>query len=108
MSDLSAYIWIAGGVFVGVVYPVLLGIVRKQFPTTTAGGMPAWMKRYGILFVFCLITALIVLAIYKNGNPGVQLDWVKAFLLGFGWESIVEKSLKPPAPGGGARPPTGS
>ncbi len=98
MSDFSAYLWIGLGVFVGVIYPVLLGFIKKEFPAGVAGGgMPPWLKRYGGLLLFCLITAVIVLAIWKSNNPEAQLDWVKAFLLGFGWESIVEKSLKPPS-----------
>jgi hypothetical protein len=94
MSDINAYLWIGLGVFVGVIYPVLLGFIKKEFPAGVAGGgMPPWLKRYGGLFLFCLLTALIVLAVWKSNNPDAQLDWVKAFLLGFGWESIVEKSL---------------
>lgn len=93
MSDIWAYLAIAGGVLVGVLHPVLLGFVRNQFPPTASGGLPPWVKKYGGLFLFCLVTALIVLALWKNANPEASLAWYAAFLLGYGWESFVEKSL---------------
>jgi uncharacterized BrkB/YihY/UPF0761 family membrane protein len=96
MSNFDAFWWIALGVFVGVVYPLLLGFIKKEFPVTTAGAMPPWLKRYGGLLIFCLLTALLVLIFYRSSNPDAQLDWIKAFLLGFGWESLVEKSLGRP------------
>jgi hypothetical protein len=107
MGDISAFLWISLGVLFGVVYPVLLGFIRQEFPTGVAGGMPPWLKRYGGLLLFCLATALLILVFYKVNNPRGTLDWMRAFLLGFGWESFVEKSLKkppPPPPNPGANP----
>ncbi|MCA0250481.1 MAG: hypothetical protein LCH93_28030 [Proteobacteria bacterium] len=99
MSDWVAYWAISGGVLVGVLHPVLLGFIRKQFPPTAGSGFPPWAKKYGGLFVFCLVTALIVLAVWKNANPDARLEWFTAFLLGYGWEAFVEKWLRgtPPA-----------
>jgi hypothetical protein len=80
-------------VLVGVLHPVLLGFVRNQFPPTASGGFRHGSRSTAGLFLFCLVTALIVLALWKNANPEASLAWYAAFLLGYGWESFVEKSL---------------
>lgn len=98
MNDLSAYAWISLGVLIAVVFPIISGFVHKQFPPDAAPGMPLWLKRYGGLFLFCLVTALICLAGWKATHHDAGLEWFTAFLLGFGWESTVEKLLKTPLP----------
>jgi hypothetical protein len=42
-----------------------------------------------------MIVALVSLAIWKGQNPTAQLNWFTAFLIGFGWESAIEKFLNP-------------
>lgn len=94
MEDVSTFLVIAVGVLVGVVQPALAGYMRKEFPPATAGsGIPSWVKRYLGLFVFCLLTGLLVFAIWKSANPEARLAWFTAFLLGYGYESFIEKSL---------------
>ena len=96
MSDLAVYLTVALGVSVAVVYPVVLGYIRQQFPPATAGVLPPWVKRYGALLVFSLLTSLIVLAVYKGANPNTNITFWGALAIGFGWESSVEKVFTPP------------
>ena len=50
------------------------------------------MKKYGALLLFSLVTALIVLALYRNSNPNSKLNFWTAVALGIGWEATLEKS----------------
>ena len=59
MTDMSTYWTIALGVFLAVLYPVLLGLVRKAFPPTGAPGLPPWVTKYGLLLIFSLVTAFL-------------------------------------------------
>lgn len=90
-----AYLWITAGVIVAVIFPVLRALVTREFGTTQGDGLPPWAKRYLILFGFSLVTALICLAIWDAQNTTGTLAWYTAFLLGFGWESTVEKFFRP-------------
>jgi uncharacterized membrane protein YvlD (DUF360 family) len=94
MTDWSMFLWVTIGVIVAVIFPVVSGFIRKEFPPTAALGLPVWVKKYGGLLLFSLITALICLAIWKATNPNKSLEWFTAFLLGFGWESTIEKFQK--------------
>jgi hypothetical protein len=94
MNDWSPFFWVAGGVFAAVILPVLSGIVRQYFKPTAALGFPPWVKKYGALLLFCLVTAVICLAGWRSTHPNDTLPWFTAFLLGFGWESAVEKFQK--------------
>lgn len=58
-----SFLGISLGVLVAVVWPVLRGYVTKEFKPLAAPGLPPWLKRYGALFLFSLITGLIALAI---------------------------------------------
>jgi hypothetical protein len=94
LSDLGAYMWVVLGVIVAVILPVLAAYIKKQFPTTKAD-LPPWLKRYGALLIFSMIVALVSLAIWKGQNPTTHPTWFTAFLIGFGWESAIEKFLNP-------------
>lgn len=97
MNDLWAYLFVAAGVAAAVLLPFLAEKVRKEFPPTAGIGIPLWAKRFLLLFAFSLVTALVALAIWRAQNPGGELHWFTAFLIGFGWESAVEKFLRPKA-----------
>jgi hypothetical protein len=90
-SDLKAYLGISAGVCIAVVYPVLKGYVLSQFPPTAAPGLPPWVKKYGALFLFSLLTAAIIFAVYRNQNPDTKISFLGALALGFGWEATIEK-----------------
>lgn len=97
MNDLTAYLYAVLGVAVAVVLPVLAGYIKQQFPHPLRAGLPLWVKRYLALLIFSMIVALATLAIWKSQNPDAQLHWFTAFLLGFGWESAIEKFFNPSA-----------
>jgi hypothetical protein len=95
MSDLAAYMYIVLGVLVAVLLPVLSAYIRAEFPSIEGVGLPPWLKRYLLLFVFSLIVAVVSLALWESQNPTTELHWFTAFLIGFGWESALEKFLHP-------------
>ncbi len=98
MSDTELWLSIALGVFAAVVYPVLYRYIRKEFPPT-AGLLSPWMKeqfkKYGALFAFSLLTAFIVLSVYRSGHPDTKLGFWAAVGMGFGFEATVEKLVFP-------------
>jgi hypothetical protein len=97
MTDWMAFVWVAAGVAAAVVLPFLAELVRNEFPTTAGIMIPPWVRTFGILFIFSLVTAFIALAIWRSQNPSGELNWFTAALIGFGWESAVEKFLRPKA-----------
>jgi hypothetical protein len=86
---------VALGVAISIVLPVLRGYIQRDF-VTIKGTLPPWVKKYGRLALFSVITALIILAIYESTDPKTKLTFLGAVLLGFGWEAAVEKFLRPP------------
>src|SRR5262249_39936829 len=95
MGDLVAYLFVVLGVFVAVILPVVTAFVRKEFPPVADVTVPPWLRRYGALLLLSLIAGIVSLAIYRNANPAGELSWFNAFLLGFGWESLIEKVGRP-------------
>ena len=94
-ADVQSYFWIALGVLVAVVFPILRAYVTNEYGKIAGPGIPVWLKTYLGLFAFCLVTALICLAGWKSQNPDASLAWFQAFLMGFAWESAVEKIGRP-------------
>jgi hypothetical protein len=95
MSDFTAYFYVVCGVVVAVILPVLMAYVRKEFPPIAGVTIPPWLKRYAALLVFSAIVSVVSLAIWRSQNPAGELHWFTAFLLGFGWESALEKFAHP-------------
>jgi hypothetical protein len=95
VSDFVAYIYVVLGVLVAVVLPILVDYIKKQFPKYETAGIPPWLKRYLFLFVFSLIVGVVSLALWKTQHPTDQLHWFTAFIVGFSWESALEKFLRP-------------
>lgn len=94
---LGAYLGICLGVILAVVYPVLRGFVTKAFPPATAApGLPPWLKKYLALGAFSLLVGLVVLAAWEQVNPGIVPSFLTAVLLGFAWESTIEKLVRTP------------
>lgn len=92
MTDAQSYLFVSLGILIAVVLPVLVRFIKQQFPPNDRA-LPPWAKKYGGLLLFSLVTALPCLAIWKAQNPGGHLSWPGAFVLGFGWESLIEKFL---------------
>jgi hypothetical protein len=96
MSDVAGFLWVVLGVSVAVLFPVVRGFIKKEFPPTAgSAGLPPGVRRYGGLLLFSVVTGLVVFAIYKSQVSDEELAWHSAFLLGFGWEALIEKFLKP-------------
>jgi hypothetical protein len=93
---MEAFLGIALGVLIAVVYPVVWGYIKGQFGPVAAPGLPPWVKKYGALLVFCLASALIVLAVFKAAKPDAQVSFWAALVMGFGYEAIVEKVIAKP------------
>jgi hypothetical protein len=96
MGDVAAFFGIALGVLIAVVYPIVKGYVQDVYGATAAPGLPPWVKKYAILLVFCLLTALVVLAVYRSTEPDTEIGFWVALVMGFGWESSVEKIFTRP------------
>jgi hypothetical protein len=97
MSDIRFVLVVALGVALAVVYPPLRGFILRQFPPQ-AGPFPSWLKsalkKYGGLFAFCVIAAIILVMVFRgnsNANPGF---WA-ALAMGFGFEASIEKLAFP-------------
>lgn len=99
MATIQVYLTVSFGVLIAIVYPGLYRYVRKEFPPEAGVGVPQWLqallKKYLALLALCLLSALIVMAIYKNQKPDVQISFWAALALGFAWESCVEKVIFP-------------
>jgi hypothetical protein len=91
VGDVGAYLGIALGVLIAVVYPVLKGYIKQEFGPIAAPGLPPWVVKYSALFAFCLLTALILLAVLRAAKPDAQIGFWAALLMGFGYEASVEK-----------------
>ncbi len=97
MTDWNAFVWIAAGVIVAVVLPVLKGFIKGAFPPGKSEAiLPPWVLKYGGLLIFGGLTALIVLAVTKSQHPNLELRWYSAFLLGFSSEAFLEKLIQNP------------
>ena len=98
MSDVLLWLSITVGVLIAVIYPVLYRYILREFPPTAAILSP-WvkqsLKKYGALFAFSLITAFVVLGLYRSTHPDTKLGFWTAVCMGFGFEASVEKILFP-------------
>jgi hypothetical protein len=88
MGDLSAFFGIALGVVISVVLPPLSAYVKKMFRPTAAS---IDLQKYLVLGIFSLVVALLVLAGYRLTNPSTTINFYLAIVIGYTWESTVEK-----------------
>ncbi|MEA2523177.1 MAG: hypothetical protein QOF73_404 [Thermomicrobiales bacterium] len=95
MNDAGAFVGIALGVLVAVLYPILRGYIKKEFVALAGPGLPPWVKKYAALFFFCLITAFIALAVIRSSSDAKIAFW-QAVMIGLGWEAVVEKAFAKP------------
>jgi hypothetical protein len=91
------------GVLISIVLPVLSGLVRELGQSDVErhdlGGTlkRVWKRsrKYVVLGMFSLITAGVLLAIYKASIPANQVgiidNWAKAFLYGYAYDSTIQK-----------------
>jgi hypothetical protein len=99
MSGFEAYLWVVLGVFVAVVFPIIKAWIAPKPEGVVARGLPPWAVKYLKILAFALVTGVIVLAIYlaaSNEDPLQTARWFTLFLLGFSWESTIEKFMNKP------------
>jgi hypothetical protein len=87
--DIIAFLWIAGGVAISVLLPVLGAFIRQAF-RPTAGVIPYSVKKWGALFLFSTLTGILILAFYRSSHPD-PIPWYTALLIGYTWDSTVQK-----------------
>lgn len=94
-DDVIAGGWMALGVLIAVILPVLRALVLQEFPRGMDVGIPPWLRRYLALSGLSIVAAIICLAVWKSQNPTGTLTWYAALLIGFSWESFIEKIGRP-------------
>jgi uncharacterized membrane protein SpoIIM required for sporulation len=94
---LTLILWAAAGVVVSVLLPILATYVRQHFPRPEANGIPLWLRPYLVLGVFSLIVAVLCVMWWMDQHPDKVLTEQKAFLIGFAWETVLEKVSLPPS-----------
>lgn len=97
MDDILAYIFISLGVVIAIVWPILKAKVQGAFALDAGNALPAWVRRYAILAAFALMTGLLLFAWWRSQHPTEKIMWYTALLLGFAWESTMEKLTTTPA-----------
>ena len=81
----ETYLIVVGGVLLSIVLPIL----RKLLPKPPTAFAEFWhgVGQYIVVGIFSLAAAILVLAIKGN----VVLDWPTALLLGYAWDSTLQK-----------------
>lgn len=90
MSNVVTFLLIALGVAISVLYPVILGNVRKAFPQTAGNGLG---RNPGSRSTRCCFSSAwlhhsLSLRSMRPRIPHAKLKWYAALLLGIGWEAI--------------------
>jgi len=74
------------GILISIILPILRRFLPK--PLTLSADPPVW-KRYAVIGLFSLITAIVVMAISKDKTTSWQ--WYDALLAGYIWDSTLQK-----------------
>lgn len=98
------YLAVAGGVATSILLPVLVRSVKAEFeravPAARKGSavtrllVAAWpqVRKYLILGVFSLVTAVLVAAAMGDAITA----WQGAFVAGYAWDSTIQKITQRP------------
>jgi hypothetical protein len=87
MNMLVCYLWVALGVVVSVVLPLIRALLPK--PPKALRGENLWqaIRPYAATALFALLTAVLILA-----AMGAQLtSWATALIAGYTWDSTLQK-----------------
>ena len=105
MSDLSLLMFTALGILVSIVLPILSKSVRQFVRSDVEqhgkkrGFKKFWrmIRPYVLVGLFSLVTATVVLAVYKSNlppeQPGFVSSWSQAFLYGYTYDATLQKLL---------------
>jgi uncharacterized protein (DUF983 family) len=80
------YVFCVLGILISIILPVLRRLLPK--PLSLAPDIPAW-KRYALIGVFSLITAVVAMAFGKGTT--INWQWYDALLAGYAWDSTLQK-----------------
>lgn len=89
-DNAKSYMWIAVGVLIGVLLPVLSSYVKNHFKAGSIDFTP-----YLLLLLFSLLLGLLILAGLRSQDPDKVITWFTALLAGYGGEATLEKLLTP-------------
>ena len=86
MAFLELYLFTALGIAISIMLPILRRLLPKGAPAGVEG---VWdkMKRYVLVGVFSLLTALLIVAFVGDALQ----DWRVAILAGYAWDSTLQK-----------------
>lgn len=94
MTFIEIYMFSALGIVTSIALPILRKSIPKPVTIYTATGEPSatsrfWeiAKPYASIGAFSLLTALLIVAFAGE----TLTDWRAAFLLGYAWDSTVQK-----------------
>lgn len=88
-DNVIVFVYIAAGVLVGVVLPLLSKYVKEHFSASAID-----FKPYALLLAFSLVLGAVILAALRQASPDTTIEWYAAFLAGYGGEATLEKLLK--------------
>ena len=85
---LVQYGWCVAGILISIVLPILRRLLPQ--PRTFTSELPPW-KRYAVIGMFSLVTAVIVVAFSRDSVSSWQ--WYDAVLAGYAWDSTLQKVI---------------
>lgn len=88
-DEVVTWLWMCLGVVISILLPVLAAAVRSQFGSSTAGIVD--LKKYLLLGAFSGLTAILLLAVYRQAKPDESITVYAALLAGYGWQATLEK-----------------
>jgi len=93
MSFLQVYGVVAGGIGLSFILPVIRKALDAYFPkiANKSNSLPDVFRKFGLLAIFSLLTALLILAFIPGTS---EMDWRAALLAGYAWDSTLQKFVK--------------
>jgi hypothetical protein len=94
MTFLQTYLIVAAGIAISFLLPLLKKAWEASRPSLADSGQTYWsrfwskVKPYFLIAIISLVTAILVMAI---AGDGAIPDWQSALLLGYAWDSTLQK-----------------
>jgi len=103
MNDIVVFFYMALGVLISIVLPILAGFVREfirsdiERHSLSGRFKKLWRstRNYVTIGLFSFVTAGVLFAFYRAsllpGQAGLIDNWAKAFLYGYAYDSTIQK-----------------
>ena len=94
------------GVFLSFMLPILLASAIRQATKYRGRSMNKYFRFLVITSAASAATGLLVLAVVQSANPNLQLSFYQYLLLGYSWDSTLQKltsviaEIQPPTDNG--------